>query len=82
MTTELNQEMIIFYRLAHGYSQSELAQKASVSRLTINLIESGKTKMPHPRTIKSICDALGISALEILKNTNRNEMQTHDLSIS
>ena len=45
-------------------SQRELAQQAGVSETTIVKLELGVTR-PHPRTLRKIADALGISAEEM-----------------
>jgi len=67
MNEQINVAKLRLARLSKGYSQATLAKMASVSILTINFIEAKKTKMPHPNTLKKICDVLGINVLDIYK---------------
>jgi len=45
-------------------NQRELAERAGVSRATINAIEAGKTR-PYMHTIRAIAGALGIDPVEV-----------------
>ena len=44
-----------------GITQEELAQKSGVSRVTISLIESGRTNCVKTGTLAKLADALEIS---------------------
>lgn len=43
-----------------GWTQEELAERSGVTRVTISLIESGRTKNVMSGTIKAIANALGV----------------------
>jgi DNA-binding XRE family transcriptional regulator len=45
-------------------SQRDLAQKAGVTASTIYLIETGRTE-PRLKIMRLICDALGVSPMEV-----------------
>lgn len=45
-----------------GFTQEELAKKSGVSRVTISLIESGRTNCVKTDTLTKLADALGKSA--------------------
>lgn len=49
-------------REARGWSQSELAGRAGVSRLTVINIESGKSKGVDFSTLEGLAKALGVDA--------------------
>ena len=42
-----------------GFTQEELAEKSGVSRVTISLIESGRTNSVKTDTLVKLADALG-----------------------
>lgn len=44
-----------------GFTQEELAEKSGVSRVTISLIESGRTNCVKTDTLVKLADALGKS---------------------
>lgn len=44
-----------------GYSQRELAEKAAVPRASIQNIETGRTRTPHPSTFRKLAGVLGCS---------------------
>ena len=46
-------------REKRGFTQEELAEKSGVSRVTISLIESGKTDCIKTKTLTKLADALG-----------------------
>jgi transcriptional regulator with XRE-family HTH domain len=47
-----------------GYSIRELSEMAGVSHVTITHLENGRT-VPHPRTLRKIAGALGVSVREL-----------------
>ena len=51
-----------------GMTQQELADKSGVNRVTIALIESGKTKDVKASTIVRLAEALGKSTDDIFFN--------------
>ncbi len=53
-------------RLDKGLSQDELYQATGVSRDTISRIEGG-TRNPHPRTLRKLASALGVSVADLRK---------------
>jgi transcriptional regulator with XRE-family HTH domain len=54
-------------RTASVLSQSDLADKSGVSKLTITRAEAGKV-MPHPRTIRKLAAALGVEPAALVKD--------------
>jgi transcriptional regulator with XRE-family HTH domain len=56
-------------RLDSGLSQEELHQATGVSRDTISRIEGG-TRNPHPRTLRKIAQALGVTVADLRKREN------------
>ena len=46
-------------REKHGMTQEELASKSGVSRVSISLIETGKSSSVKTQTIAKLADALG-----------------------
>ena len=61
-----------FRRIELGMSQSELAEKAGVTRQTIGLIESGEFN-PSVRLCIAICRALGVTLNDLFWEENENE---------
>ena len=54
-------------RLDAGLSQDELHQMTGVSRDTISRLETGDRPNPHPRTLRKLAEALGVSVGDIRK---------------
>src|SRR5215216_4331344 len=52
-------------RLDAGFSQDELHQMTGVSRDTISKMETGDRPNPHPRTLRKLAQALGVSVADI-----------------
>lgn len=50
-------------RIMRGWSQSELAKNAGISRSTVHLLEGGKSI--RPAIAKSIADALGVEVNQV-----------------
>lgn len=46
-------------RRAAVLTQRELAEKAGVPRKSIQYIETGRTRTPHPATLRKLADVLG-----------------------
>lgn len=46
-------------REKHGLTQEELARKSGISRVTISMIESGKSSCVKTQTLLKLADALG-----------------------
>lgn len=42
-------------------TQGELAERAGISRLHVSEIETGRTAIPRPRTLRALAQALGVS---------------------
>lgn len=53
-------------------SQSDLAEKAGVSKTTIIKIEQGKIS-PHPTTIRKLAAALGVEASDLMRRLKKSE---------
>ena len=60
-----------FRRLELNMSQSELAQKAGVTRQTIGLIESGEFN-PSIKLCIAICQALGVTLNDLFWEENES----------
>ena len=54
-------------RLDVGLSQGELHRMTGVSRDTISKMETGDRPNPHPRTLRKLAEALGVSVADIRK---------------
>jgi transcriptional regulator with XRE-family HTH domain len=54
-------------RLDRGLSQEELHEMTGVSRDTISRMETGDRPNPHPRTLRRLAEALGVSVADIRK---------------
>ena len=54
-------------RLDRGLSQEELHEMTGVSRDTISRMETGDRPNPHPRTLRRLSQALGVSVADIRK---------------
>jgi transcriptional regulator with XRE-family HTH domain len=54
-------------RLDRGLSQAELHEMTGVSRDTISRMETGDRLNPHPRTLRKLAEALGVSVADIRK---------------
>ena len=61
-----------FKRIERGMSQTELAQKAGVTRQTIGLIEAGEFN-PSIKLCVAICRALGVTLNDIFWEEEENE---------
>ena len=62
MTPETIRDVILALRLAKGWSQTELAKRAGLSRNAIALIETNAKRGQNPRisTLLAIFNALGV----------------------
>lgn len=60
-------ERIRLYRQQKGFSQAELAEKATVNNKSLSRYELG-TSIPPADALKNIADALGISADTLLSD--------------
>jgi transcriptional regulator with XRE-family HTH domain len=56
-------------RLDRGLSQEELHEMTGVSRDTISRMESGDRPNPHPRTLRRLAEALGVTVADIRKRS-------------
>ena len=54
-------------RLDRGLSQMELHELSGVSQDTISKLETGGRPNPHPRTLRALATALGVSVADIRK---------------
>jgi len=64
-------------RLEHGYSQEELAHKASLSMRSISLFECDK-QQPTISSIEAICKALQINMVDMI-DAVEEDMSNSDL---
>ena len=56
-------------RLDAGLSQEELHQMTGVSRDTISKMETGDRPNPHPRTLRRLASALGVTVADIRRRS-------------
>ena len=54
-------------RLDRGLSQEDLHRMTGVSRDTISRMETGDRPNPHPKTLRKLAGALGVSVADIRK---------------
>lgn len=62
---EVNYDKLFLYMFKNNISKSELAEKAGVSRNTI--IKMTKGEPVHLSVIISICNAYGLSLLDVIQ---------------
>ena len=55
---------LIRERLAHGWSQAELARRSGMNATTISLIESGRFR-PYPAQVGKLAKALGCAPSQL-----------------
>lgn len=53
-------------RIERGWTQDDLAARAGVPRKTISDIENDRSSRSLPRTIRRLCDALGVEPRDVL----------------
>ena len=58
-------------RLDRGYSQEELHKLTGISRDTISRLETGDRPNPHPRTLRKLAEALGVTVGDFRKREER-----------
>jgi transcriptional regulator with XRE-family HTH domain len=63
-------------RVAAGLSQEELAEKAGLSRRGISDLERGARRVPHPATVRSLADALGLDGADRVRLLTRVHAST------
>lgn len=63
-----------FRRIELNISQTELANRAGVTRQTIGLIESGEFN-PSIKLCTAICKALGVTLNDLFWEENENEAE-------
>lgn len=63
-------EKIRSIRKSKGMYQSDLAKKAAIAESTLSYVENG-SKHPHFDTLRSICNALGVTVLNFWLMSNR-----------
>jgi len=68
MPLHFRREVLERARLDAGLSRDKLAQLADVGRVTVYMVESGKTS-PRPETVKAFADALGLPVAELYAET-------------
>src|SRR6476619_8429711 len=54
-------DLLRHYRTLAGMSQEALAERAGLTSNAIGSLERGERRRPHPHTIRSLVDALGLS---------------------
>ncbi len=64
MDYTVNAQRIKKERIIKGLTMREVAHKAGISYTSIYQLEKGQNK-PQPKTIRKICDVLGIRTEEV-----------------
>jgi DNA-binding XRE family transcriptional regulator len=64
MPLRFRPEVLERARLEAGLSRDALAAPSKVSRVTIFMVETGRT-VPRPETVKALADALGIAVADL-----------------
>ena len=59
------------YRILAGLTQAELAERVGMHRVSIVELEGGK-RLPRPRTLKKLADALGVDTRELAENGSQS----------
>jgi transcriptional regulator with XRE-family HTH domain len=55
-------------RRERAFSLRELAKLAGVTQDNIWKIESGRTRRPHPSTVRKLAGALGVAPIDLLRS--------------
>ncbi len=58
-------DRLFFHREARGWTQTEVARRSGVNRVSVVFMEGGRTT-PRPMTVKRIARAFGLSTEEFL----------------
>ncbi|MDQ2682631.1 MAG: helix-turn-helix domain-containing protein, partial [Chloroflexota bacterium] len=57
-------DLLLRLRKEAGLTQEELAERAGLSRDAISALEAGRRRHPHPHTVQSLANALGLRPAE------------------
>lgn len=83
MTTKLRESQVLgkhieLLREAKGMTQSDLARKSGVKRVTLATIEKGKSENPSVWLVQAIAEALGLGVDQLLdRETVRDMARQH-----
>ena len=66
-------------RYSKGWGPDELASRAAISRTALYQIESGKTELPRPGTLRRIALALDVSMDALLGHAEAGHLQAAEL---
>ncbi len=58
-------DRLFFHREARGWTQTEVARRSGVNRVSVVFMEGGKTT-PRPMTVKRIARAFGLTVEQFL----------------
>ncbi len=68
-------ERVFKLREERGWTQSELARRAGLSRTTLSHLEGGATRTPSSPTLRRLARAFGISVHDLLAETDAAEAE-------
>ena len=63
--------IVVYWRTLRGMTQEKLAEAAGISLSTLKKIEAGRKHGPWLDSLEQICEALGITLLELLAGAER-----------
>lgn len=63
--------IVVYWRRLRGMTQKGLAKAAGLSLSALKKIEAGRKQGPWMGSLEQICEALGISLLEMLAGAER-----------
>ena len=63
--------IVVSWRRLRGMTQEALAKRAGISLSTLKKIEAGRKHGPWLDSLEQICEALGITLLELLAGAER-----------
>ena len=66
---------LIFWRKVRRMRQEDLARASGVSLSTIKWLERGRKCGPRTNTLEDICDALGITLMELFSGAQRRALE-------
>jgi len=74
----VDKETLRIIRRGKGFTQAQLAVAAGIGVRSYQSIESGETLNPGIQTMGRICDALGIKLMQILWETEPEDVMRND----
>lgn len=67
------------WRERRSLSQAELAERAGIAKLTVTRLEGSEPIRPHPRTVRSLAQALEVEPMDLWMEDERIDFSQEDL---